>query len=331
MFIYLRSISEDKPGPKWQSNFDKVWPFYKKWFLSQGYSGRPGYLTSSHKLKEFMPEIFPLYENLCELAGGGDLESRFLSQYSPPPFMSGCSQIAWTRDANFLIRNYDYSPRLFEGVLFKTNWLKPVIGVGDCTWGLLDGINANGLCISLTFGGRNITGDGFGIPLIVRYLLETCASNAEVISSLQHLPVHMSYNLTILDSNRHFSTVYLSPDRPAAIVETPIGVNHQHSIEWDDYAAVSATLQRQHFLEECLYNPQETSRTIKQKFLQTPLYNTNFERGFGTLYTAVYDPDKRACQMRWPGRKKLFSFTDFDEQKLQVNLTKIFFDPRLSI
>jgi predicted choloylglycine hydrolase len=331
MFIYLRSISEDKPGTKWLANFEKVWPFYKKWFLSQGYSGRPGYLTSSQKLEECMPELFPLYESLCELAGGGDLESRFLSQYTPPPFMSGCSQIAWTRDSNILIRNYDYSPRLFEGVLFKTNWLKPVIGISDCTWGLLDGINANGLSVSLTFGGRNITGVGFGIPLVVRYILETCASTPEAVQTLRNLPVHMSYNLTVLDAQKQFATVYLSPDRPAAVMDTPIGVNHQHVVEWDDYAAVSATLQRQTFLEACLINPEETLRTIKQKFLQPPLYNINFERGFGTLYTAVYDPEKKECQMRWPGKKKKFSFRDFEEEKLQINLQKIFFDPRLSI
>lgn len=331
MFIYLRSISEDKPGEKWSANFEKVWPYYKKWFLSQGYSGRPGYLTSSQQLKAHMPELFPLYETLCELVGGGDLESRFLSQYTPPPFMSGCSQIAWTRDANLLIRNYDYSPRLFEGVLFKTNWLKPVMGISDCTWGLLDGINANGLSVSLTFGGRNITGKGFGIPLVVRYLLETCGSAAEAVETLKKMPVHMSYNLTILDSRKNFATVYLSPDRPPAITDTPIGVNHQLTVEWNDYAVVSATLQRQKFLEECLFNPTETHRTIKQKFLQPPLYNTNFERGFGTLYTAVYDPEKRNCELRWPGRKKKFSFTHFDEEKLQINLQKIFFDPRLSI
>lgn len=278
-----------------------------------------------------MPELQSLFKDLCELAGGGDVEARFLSQYCPPPFMSGCSQIAWTRDANFLIRNYDYSPRLFEGVLFKTNWLKPVIGISDCTWGLLDGMNADALSISLTFGGRNISGQGFGIPLVMRYVLETCSSTAEAIKVFSRIPVHMSYNVTILDKEKHFATVFLSPDRPVSIVDTCIGTNHQHSVEWEDYGAMSATLPRMQFLESCLYNPEETSRTIKQKFHHPPLYNTQFEKSFGTLYTAVYDLEKMECQLRWPGKKKRFSFDEFEEEKLQINLSKLFFNKRLAI
>jgi len=30
-----------------------------------------------------MPEIFDLYNSLCEAAGGGDLSSRFLSMFTP--------------------------------------------------------------------------------------------------------------------------------------------------------------------------------------------------------------------------------------------------------
>ena len=66
-----------------------------------------------------------------------------------------------------LIRNYDYNQRWFEGRVFHTEWLKPVIGISDCAWGLLDGMNADGLCASLTFGGSQKVGVGFGIPLLI--------------------------------------------------------------------------------------------------------------------------------------------------------------------
>ncbi len=331
MFLYLRSIHEDKPGEKWKAIFERTWPHYKKWFLQEGYSNRPGYLSSSMALEEHMPEIFPIYQELCKLAGGGDVESRFLSQFSPPPFMSGCSQIAWTKDANFLIRNYDYSPRLFEGVLLKSNWLKPIIGISDCIWGLLDGMNADGLTISLTFGGRNISGNGFGIPLVMRYVLETCSNTAEAIEVFKRVPVHMSYNVTILDAEKRFVTVFLSPDRPISVVATCIGTNHQHSIEWENYASMSATMPRMQFLEKCLYNPDETKKSIKKKFFLPPLYNTQFEKSFGTLYTAVYDLEKLECQLRWPNKKRRYSFDEFEEEKLKINLTKMFFNKQLNI
>ena len=331
MFLYLRSISEDKPGEKWKEIFDRTWAHYKKWFLQEGYRNRPGFLTSSMALRNAMPEIYPIYEELCELAGGGDVESRFLSQFSPPPFMSGCSQIAWTKDANFLIRNYDYSPKLFEGVLLKSNWLKPVIGIGDCIWGLLDGMNGDGLAVSLTFGGRNISGEGFGIPLVLREVLETCSTVDEAIAVFRRVPIHMSYNVTILDKTKQFVTVFLSPDRPVSVVATPIGTNHQHSIEWENYASMSATLPRMQFLEKCLYNPEENTNSIKGKFMQPPLYNTEFEKGFGTLYTAIYDLEKMECEIRWPNKKRQFGFENFVEEKFQINLSKIFFNKDLSI
>ncbi len=65
--------------------------------------------------------------------------------------------------------------------MLYTKWLKPVIGMSDCTWGLLDGMNADGLSASLAFGGRKISGDGFGIPLVIRYLLETASTVDEAV------------------------------------------------------------------------------------------------------------------------------------------------------
>ena len=38
--------------------------------------------------------------------------------------------------------------------------------MSDCLWGLLDGMNDDGLGVSLTFGGRRVLGDGFGIPIV---------------------------------------------------------------------------------------------------------------------------------------------------------------------
>ena len=51
-----------------------------------------------------------------------------------------------------------------------------MLGTSDLLWGLLDGMNEDGLAVSLTFGGRQDVGDGFGIPLVLRYVLETCAT-----------------------------------------------------------------------------------------------------------------------------------------------------------
>ena len=62
--------------------------------------------------------------------------------------------------------------------------------MSDCLWGLLDGINDAGLAVSLTFGGRRDVGDGFAIPLVMRYLLETCDTVDEARAALERIPVH---------------------------------------------------------------------------------------------------------------------------------------------
>lgn len=269
-----------------------------------------------------MPEIAPIYDRLVELAGGGDIEARFLSLYCPPPYVSGCSQVAWTRDRYSLIRNYDYSPRLFDGLLLRTEWLQPVIGISDCMWGLLDGMNASGLTASLTFGGSKQIGEGFGIPLVIRYLLETCHNVAEAVETLSRVPVHMAYNVTVLDKSGSFSTVYLSPDKPAVVNQEAACTNHQEAFEWTEYATMTQTRERKAFLDAALKDPQENRESILKKFFRPPLFHTKYEKAFGTLYTALYDVLKGEIQVLWRDKILIQSFDLFNEGNLLTNLGK---------
>lgn len=313
MHISFNCIQEDKPGEKWKALFDRTWPHYKTWFLSEGGVARKGYLTSYTEFKRHMPELLPLFDQLVMLAGGGDLEGRFLSMYCPPAYMSGCSQVAWTKDSTSLIRNYDYSFKMFEGTMMYTHWLQPVIGVSDCTWGLLDGMNANGLAASLTFGGRKIVGHGFGIPVIIRYILEIAKTVEEGIAILNRVPVHMAYNVTLVDSMGNYSTVYLSPDRRPIIVNIPVATNHQMEVEWGDYASLTGTIERKRFLEEMMTSPYETEASMLNRFLHPPLYNTNFDKSFGTLYTIIYRVNARNIEVLWPNKHIFQSFDLFTE------------------
>jgi len=192
VFLQVKLLNIEQPNECWKRFFHKVWPYYKKWFLVEGHTKREGYLSSRDAFREHMPELYPVYEKLCDLAGGGDIESMFLSMYCPPPYMSGCSQLAWNKNNFSLIRNYDYHPKFFDGRFIKSNWLKPAMGMSDSTWGLLDGINADGLAVSLAFGGKKITGKGFGIPILLRYILDTCTNTEEAMAAIRRVPVHMA-------------------------------------------------------------------------------------------------------------------------------------------
>ena len=91
-----RSIGELEPGPKWAGLFAEYWPDYRRWWSSEGVETRPTYWECYQALKLHMPELLVIYEQLCELAGGGDEAARFLSLYNPPPYLSGCSQAVWS-------------------------------------------------------------------------------------------------------------------------------------------------------------------------------------------------------------------------------------------
>ncbi len=321
MRLKLSSVSEDRPGPKWQALFDACWPKYREWFLSEGYLARPGYVSSVKQLRRHMPELIPVYEELVELAGGGDVAARFLSLYRPPPYLLGCSQAAWSGPDPALVRNYDYSPDLYEGILLRTSWHRPVIAMSDCLWGVLDGINDAGLAVSLAFGGRRVVGDGFGIPLILRYILEFCADVSEASEVLRRVPVHMPYNVLLVDNEGDFATVFVHPGRPAQVTDSPISTNHQQRVESEDYARMTSTVERQEFLAARLADANETRDDFVDRFLRPPLYNTKYEQAFGTLYTAAYYPRERAVEYLWPRQDPLRqSVSGFEERDTIVHL-----------
>jgi len=312
--LEFEAVEELTPGPKWQARFDAMWPAYRAWYLKDGASDRPDIATCRRALAEHMPELVPTYERLVELTGADELAARVLSLYRPPGFVVGCSQGAWTRDAPVLVRNYDYPVSRLEGIVYLTAWSgRRVIGMSDCLWGLLDGINDAGLAISLTFGGRRDVGDGFGIPLVVRYVLETCDTVDQARDALARIPVHAAQNLTLLDRSGAFLTAYVGPGRPPAFPAVAATTNHQGKVDWPEYARAIRTVERERRVLELLDDPALTREAFIAAFLEPPLHNTEYLRGFGTTYTAAYHPAEGRAEYRWPGFAWEQSFDRFRE------------------
>jgi predicted choloylglycine hydrolase len=166
----LYAVQELTPGPRWGGIYRHHAEGYRHWFLREGDAARPSYPVASGALRQHMPELVPVYESLVDLAGGGDLAARLLSLWCPTPYLTGCSQAVWKGERTLLVRNYDYHPELWDGVMLSSAWTgRRVIGMLDSLWGVLDGINESGLAVSLAFGGRPVVGTGFGMPLILRY------------------------------------------------------------------------------------------------------------------------------------------------------------------
>jgi predicted choloylglycine hydrolase len=317
----FEAIEEFEPGPRWAALFQRHWPRYQAWFLQEGEAARTSYAASLSELQEHMPELVHTYERVCELAGGGDLEARFLAMWAPPSYLAGCSQAVWRAGDPVLVRNYDYAPDRLEGSILHTGWVRPVIGSGDCAWGLLDGINDSGLAVSLAFGGRKVVGSGFGVPLVVRYVLETCETTEQARATLRRLPYHLAHTLTIVDRAGDVCTAYLSPDRDVELSAAVVATNHQGRVEWHEHAQATKSVERERALERLLGQSLTPERFV-DAFLQPPLFAADDARRLGTLYTVAYHVGEGRAEFRWPGIRWEQRFGAFSEGVRTVELTE---------
>lgn len=311
--IALQAFREDRPGPRWRRLYDATWPQYRAWYLRPGTGCRPTVSEAQDALQRHMPELHPIWERLVAATGGDATTASMLTGWNMPAFAPACSQVVTGTGPRALIRNYDYHPDLFEQVVMSTRFAgREVIGTSDCLWGLLDGMNADGLAVSLTFGGARGSGTGFGIPVVVRYLLEVAATVADAVAAVSRIPVSMSYNLTLTDRDGDVRTVYLAPDGVFEQRDCPLATNHRFDEPEDAaHARRFHSLERQARLRDLLAEELPADR-LAEEFLRPPLRSPYYANGFGTLYTADYRPDSGEVHYRWPGTtwSRCFASTD---------------------
>jgi len=164
-------------------------------------------------------------------------------------------------------------------------------------------MNKSGLAASLTFGGSNKVGKGFGIPFILRYMLQTCENVRQATKLLQRVPSHMAYNVTLVDRQGAFATVMVAPGQTAIVTRERCITNHQTRVTWPQQAVFSKTLERKRFLDEFLARGNVDEQQLRKAFLAAPLLASNYSQNFGTVYTAVYKPSSESMSYYWPGKK----------------------------
>jgi predicted choloylglycine hydrolase len=294
-------IREAWPGRQWKTLYETTAAAYRAWYLSEGERARPTLATASRMLERHMPELVPTWDRLTDLTGGDETASRMLTLWNPPKYLPGCSQAVLVGERPLLVRNYDYRPDLCERVVYSSAFTgRRVLGTSDCLWGLLDGMNDAGLAVSLAFGGRPGAGKGFGIPLVVRYLLEVAETLADVKAALSGLPVSMAYNLTVLDRNGDVATVFVAPGAEPELLDLPVATNHRGlSPDWPEHAGAFRSVERQRVLLEAVEAGPDAQEFVAG-FLRPPLYNTAYDKGFGTMYTAAYQPHAGVVDYLWP-------------------------------
>ncbi len=317
------AIDEARPGSQFLAHFKRQWPRYAPWYFARAHGDRPNPQQCREAFAQVMPQLLPFLDYLVTMLPGDNNQLlQFFSLYQPPAFLTGCSQLALARPGNTrLVRNYDYAPERFEATLLRTCFIQPVICMTDCIWGALDGINAAGLAVSLAFGGEGVTAPGFGIPILVRYLLETCVSVTEAKACLKHIPSHMTYNLTLADASGDTATLFLGPgDLPVRQARRALATNHQEGALRRPYHLSVASFDRELFLINRLKDQHETPESLTGHFLGPPLYHRRYAQGFGTLYTAEYTCEDRSLYLHWPALSKYYSHQHFQSSRFNIQL-----------
>ena len=312
------AVAEAAPGPAWRARWDRSWPAYRAWFEARGGRDGPDRATAEAALARHMPELAPIHARLTELAGGSDLAARFLATWCPPPYLAGCSLAALSRDGETrLLRNYDLSPDLNEGLLLRTEWRRPVMGMVEFLWGLSDGLNADGLAIALAFGGTRRVAPGFGICTILRYVLETCSDTEAALAVLDRVPSHMDYNLVLADATGRVASVEMQAGGGARERHPAIATNHQLGAPLPDRAAITRTVERRAELSRIALAGDPGEATL-ERFRAPPLRQTDYAGGFGTLFTAAYDPKRLSLRLLWPEAEMAQSLADFTPQSRTI-------------
>ncbi|MDQ6946377.1 MAG: C45 family autoproteolytic acyltransferase/hydrolase [Actinomycetota bacterium] len=321
--LNFRAVQETTPGSKLSGLFGEFWPSYRAWYLRDGDNARPTLAEARDALQRYMPELLPIWQRLIVACKADEIAATMLTMFDPPAIVRGCSQVVLPGDP-VLLRNYDFDAKLFDAVVLCTDFEgRGVIGTADQLWGLVDGINDAGLAASLTFGGRPEVGRGFGIPIVMRYLLQTCTRVSAAVQALRRIPIHLSYNVTMVDDEGDHATVFVGPDREPEVVADRATTNHQDRVFWPAHAEWTRSVERLEALESIVAAPPPGAEAVAAAMMRPPLRSMDYDGGFGTLYTAVYRPKSGSVSYHWPKSTWRFSFVDFREGEHVVDLGRM--------
>ncbi|MDY0395764.1 C45 family autoproteolytic acyltransferase/hydrolase [Virgibacillus halophilus] len=206
---------------------------------------------------------------------------------------SGCSIFT---GEDYLIRNYDYHPKTYEG---RFTFYQPadegyaIIGPSQRVTGRMDGMNEKGLVMGYNFMHRKKPGDGFICNMIGRIILETCASAAEAIALLKEIPHRHSFSYTVLDKNRETFIIEATP-RSIEVRRSHFCTNHFEMLTEENRNHLSDSKERLDAMET--HAPQISSAHDAFRMLNDSnrgVFSNQYKNWSGTIHTSAYFPEKQ--------------------------------------
>jgi predicted choloylglycine hydrolase len=217
-------------------------------------------------------------------------------------------------------RNYDYKPRHYDArfALIQASGSHASIGASENLTGRLDGMNAHGLAIGLHLVRTRPKYPGLSCAVIVRIILDQCATTAEAVALLRRLPHAMAYNYSLLDAHDSAAVVEAVPGSVAVRTGPWMAcTNHFQS-------PLLRSLNRRPAHSQGRLPPLEAwaagGLSTEEMFTAlnrstSPAFHHGYRQGAGTLHTIVGEPAKKRILIGIGG-----DAAALDEDMLDVNL-----------
>ncbi|WP_066189498.1 C45 family autoproteolytic acyltransferase/hydolase [Gracilibacillus timonensis] len=214
--------------------------------------------------------------------------------YRVPVNRSGCSILT---GSDYLVRNYDYHPKTYEGcysIYQPTDSGNAVIGATQKVTGRSDGMNEKGLAMGYTFIHRKRPGDGFVCNMIGRLILERCDDRDEAVDLLQNIPHRGSFSYVLFDQKQAGATIVETSPRGVEVRQGMACTNHFQRLTKENRHYLKDSQRRLNILEDRhgnALNGGEAFRLLNST--EKGVFSKLYGQWAGTIHTSAYFPAKR--------------------------------------
>ncbi|XXM72166.1 C45 family autoproteolytic acyltransferase/hydrolase [Lysinibacillus sphaericus] len=232
---------------------------------------------------------------------------------------SGCSIMT---GEDFMIRNYDYHPKTYEGryVFFQpSDTGYAIIGPSQRVTGRMDGMNEKGLAVGYNFMHRKNPGDGFICCMIGRIVLESAASVEEAVALLKEIPHRHSFSYVVFDKSGQTYIVETSP-RGVEVRQSNVCANHFEVMKDENRNHLIDSKRRLAVMEE------EKPEIAEEAFRLLNgsgrgVFSDLYGSWAGTIHTSAYLPGEMKAWFALGGDREPVVF-DFDKWLKGEDITR---------
>ncbi|MBM7553645.1 C45 family autoproteolytic acyltransferase/hydolase [Thalassobacillus pellis] len=255
----------------------------------------PRFTVSEKEVKEAIEKFAPgVWQELLGLRDALDwtMERTMMEfgGYRTNYNRSGCSIMT---GPDFLVRNYDYQPKTYEGryVFFQPeDQGYAIAGPTQRITGRMDGMNEKGLVLGYNFMHRKKPGLGFICCMIGRLVLESCANVEEAVSMLKEIPHRHSFSYTVYDQSGKTYVLEASP-RGVEMRESSYCTNHFEIMKHENRNHLVDSYKRLKAMQNA--GPRQAYQAFRlMNDTDMGVFSKKYKSWAGTIHTSAYLPNE---------------------------------------